>query len=93
MCRLPPFSAQVPRNPLCLLDGSCDAEPAVLWRFGLALTVDTEGRVDLAFDEVEFPFAGVSAPRLDGEWLVDIVIFAGLFIGVFDDVADCFGGY
>lgn len=46
----------------------------------------------LALDEPVAAFAGVGAPGLDGEGLVDVVVAAGLFVGFFYFGLDDVGG-
>lgn len=79
------------RNCLQLRDISRDTPPGNILEGWVALAVQSEVCIIQSFNEPVSALEAVAAPRLDGEWLVQVVFVACLFVGLFNFGLDGIG--
>lgn len=78
-------------NRLQLRDISCHTPPGNILKGRVALAVQSEMCIIQSFDEPVSALEAVATPWLDGEWLVQVVFVACLFVGLFDFSLDGIG--
>lgn len=78
------FSCKLIRKSDNRIDAVGDAPPCPLEPCRVALAVDAERGIVLAFDEEISSLVTIRAPRLDRERLVQIVFVPGLLVGLGD---------